>query len=965
LVKDSDVTAKLPKGYKMLRTKLAFLLSSALVVVPSYAQVTPSTTGETQVIETEAIVVTGSRIKRKDLESSSPMQTITLEELQREGISSPEQFVSYLTSNGTGSDNLASNSDVVAGQQRGNNGASSANLRGQGAASTLVLLNGRRVAAHGLNGGAVDVNQIPLVAVQRIEVLKDGASAIYGTDAIGGVINYILRKDFTGMNVQAFADKTQAGGGDIYRASAIAGFGKLADNGFNIMAAVNYSWNRELRGDQRDFVNTFQPDRGVVPDTRGSPFATIVPLAGTILPSAGTAPFLPGSTTVRASGGINVLDLPGQAGCNSIDGQGPYDEKLWDFAQAQFACAWDTGRAAVLQQPLKTLNILARGVAAFGDHQVALEVTGSRANSSKRFSNVQITPNTTTQNYSYPSTGAAYTQVFNALQSTFPSYFTEALRGQRISYRWRCIECGRREIETTTTTGRAFIGADGPISDSWDYSAGFSYAFSKSESTLGSGYYFRDGPTGLIAALNTGVINPFLFPGQNQSQAGLDLLKGASAEGTALYDGNYSVIQADASISGKLLTLPGGDIQMALGLDYRRERYRFDGSTETRIIIAAPFDNGNALPGGVVRNIKAAYMELLVPLTEQFELSLAGRIDDYTGFGTTKNPKIAFKYKPVQGMTFRGSFNKGFRVPSFNQIFNPLTAAPYTGRDIADPGKCVGGKPDSTKPGCEVIQPQIVNGGNPVLGPEKATQYSLGIVLQPIPQFNLTVDYWRIKRTGTIQLLTLQQLADNYSIFTDRYFRDAGGNLLAINQSWTNAGESLTEGLEFAARGNGALWDGRWTASFDGTMLLKKTSRVAPSVPFGTSEVGLFTYSGDLGLRWKHNITLGYGNGDWSGSLTQIYRGGYKDQVLPGVASGLVKPSNLQEKVKPYVIYNLSLSYEGIKGLKLTGGVKNLFDTDPPFAITYDTNTGAGSSWEPRVADPRGRSFTLLAEYKF
>jgi outer membrane receptor protein involved in Fe transport len=196
----------------------------------------------------QPIVVTGSRIRRDPNDSSLPLQIVTTAELERNAISNPEQFISFLTTNGTGSDNLASNSDVVSGQQRGNNGASFANLRGQGSAATLVLLNGRRVASHGLNGAAVDVNQIPFGAIERIEVLKDGASAIYGTDAIGGVINFITRKDYTGIGLSAFSDITDEGDAPIYRLSGIAGYGDLDSNGFNIMAAVSYSDIAELRG---------------------------------------------------------------------------------------------------------------------------------------------------------------------------------------------------------------------------------------------------------------------------------------------------------------------------------------------------------------------------------------------------------------------------------------------------------------------------------------------------------------------------------------------------------------------------------------------------------------------------------------------------------------------------------------------------------------------------------------------
>ena len=182
------------------------------------------------------IVVTGSRIKQDPVNSALPLKIFTTDDLTREGINSPEQLISYLASNGNGADNLASNSDVTSGAQRGTNGLSAANLRGQGSASTLVLLNGRRVAAHGLTGSAVDVNQIPFAALERVEVLNDGASAIYGTDAIGGVINFITKTDFQGIAATGYTDITQQGDAPIYRLTGTVGYGDLARQGFNIMA---------------------------------------------------------------------------------------------------------------------------------------------------------------------------------------------------------------------------------------------------------------------------------------------------------------------------------------------------------------------------------------------------------------------------------------------------------------------------------------------------------------------------------------------------------------------------------------------------------------------------------------------------------------------------------------------------------------------------------------------------------
>ena len=931
----------------------------------------------------EQIVVTGSRIRRDPNQSALPLQIITTQEIERNGISNPEQLLQYLTTNGTGSDNLASNADVVSGQQRGNNGASFANLRSQGSGATLVLLNGRRVAAHGLQGSAVDVNQIPFAAVERVEVLKEGASAIYGTDAIGGVINFILRKDYQGLGVQGFVDATEEGDHTIFRTSAIAGYGDLSTQGFNIMGAVSYSDIPELRGDQRDFVNTFQPNRGLSPDTRGTPFATIVPLAGTAIPNANAAPLIPG-TTVRASGGINVLDLPGAEGCASIDGQGPYDAELWATPTAALACAWDTGRAAVLQQPLETLTYLGRAVARLGDHEITAEVTGSDATAIKRFSNVQITPNTTTQNYAHPSTGAGYGEVFNRLVGAFPEF--AARRGQSLSYRWRCIECGRREIVTETETFRAAIGADGPLFGGFDYRVGASYASSESESTLGSGYYFRgtlangqDDPNaplapgatrrGLIGLLNSGIINPFLFPGQMQTPAALAALDAVSAEGVVLYGGKYSVTQIDGSVAGSLFELPAGTVKAAVGVDYRKEKYRFNGDVREAlarpVIIAAPFDDVNAL-GGVSRDIKAAYVELLIPVFRSFELTAAARVDDYQGFGTTVNPLIAFKFRPFEPIMFRGNYNTAFRAPSFNQIFNGVTESLYTGRDIADPAKCPGGRPNPAVPGCESLERQIdiLNGGNSAIGPETAELYSLGVVFQPSPLFSASVDYYSISRDDTIQVLSLQQLIDNSSLFPERFIRDGSGTLQAIDQRVINAGASKTEGIEIVLRGAVDVFGGRFGAGLDGTYLLTKKEKVVEAAKF-EDRLGIYTPSGDLGLKWKHNAFINYSTDDWIVTLTQLFRSGYDNQQLPGIANGTVTRPDVVEEVDDYIVYNLSVGFTGIEGMRFTAGVKNLFDTDPPFAISYDSNTGGGSSWEPRVADPRGRSYTISAEMKF
>lgn len=984
----------------MKYSKTAILLLATCLTTPVFAQdASPPAAAETA-DDGAAIIVTGSRIKQDPAKSALPLQIISTDDLTREGINSPEQLISYLSTNGNGADNLASNADVTSGAQRGTNGLSAANLRGQGSASTLVLLNGRRVAAHGLTGSAVDVNQIPMAALERVEVLKDGASAIYGTDAIGGVINFITKTNFQGLALNAFTDMAEAGGGAIYRLSATGGYGDLDEDGFNILATVSRSVNKALNGSERSFVNGNQPNRGLSVDTRGTPIATAFATGSNAL-FAPTGSLLSGVTlleagaTVPANGGINILDLPGGAGCASMDGGMAYDDQLWANTSARFACAWDTGRAAVLQQPLETLTYYGRATAKLGDHQIYAEITGSDADSSKRFSNNQYSGNATTLPLYYPlntTTASTYNDVYNKLLAVFPQIAVNY--GKPISYRWRCTSCDVREYETNTKTLRAALGAEGPLWDGWDYRAGGSYARSQSTSVLGTGYHYRgtfasaaaaaaSGVTGavsggidprapiapgatqpgIVGLLNSGILNPFSL---TQSDAALAGLKAISAEGVTLYGGKYEVKQLDGSVSGSLFDLPGGTVQVALGVDYRRETYSFNGSpaavTGTPDIFNVAFDNNNALTAKN-RTVKAAYAEVLVPVIEALEVTGALRVDDYSGFGSTVNPKVSAKYRPLDWLMFRGSFNTGFRVPAFNQIFNGVTQSPNPGNTLVDPTTCATGAV-STLPGCAAITPETLSGGNVNLGPETSKQHSIGVVLQPSSRFSASFDYWSIAVDDTIGALTLRQLLDNISFFPDRVTR-TNNIITLIDLRADNIGSRRTEGLEVALRGGMDAFGGVITGGLDGTYLLKKREKFLPSAPFGPSLIGRFTFAGDLGLKWKHSAFVSYTKDDFTFNFSQIYRDGYANQALPGIANGTVVRPDFNPKVKSYVTYNTSVSFDLLKQYRLTAGVRNVFDTDPPFAITYDSNTGAGSSWEPRVADPRGRSFTLSIEAKF
>jgi iron complex outermembrane receptor protein len=639
-----------------------------------------------------------------------------------------------------------------------------------------------------------------------------------------------------------------------------------------------------------------------------------------------------------------------------------------------------------------------------GDHQVSAEVTGSQADSSKQFSSNQYAGNTSTTPLYYPlngNTAAVYNDVYDRLAAVFPTIGAVGDRtadnvgnyGKPIAYRWRCNACGPREYVTNTETFRAGLFIEGPIGGDWDYRAGGSYAQSEANSVLGTGYSYRGifsstaralasgtgatasgqldtrAPTapgatapGIVGLLNSGLINIFSDAKTPQELA---LIQSVSADGTVLYGGQYDVLQFDASVAGSLFELPGGTVKLAVGADYRREGYSFNGSPDAEIntpeIFNVAFDNANALDG-VSRTVKAAYAEVLIPVFDMLEFTAAGRVDDYTGFGSTFNPKFTAKFTPADWLMFRASYNTGFRVPNFNQIFNGVTQSPNPGNTLVDPRTCPSGAV-STLPGCAAITPDTLTGGNLELGPETSEQYSVGVVIRPAPRFSASVDFWSIAVDDTIGALTLRQLLDNIEYFPDR-FTETNGVITLVDLRADNIGSRRTKGLEVSLRGGVDGLGGSFDAGLDGTWLLEKKDKFLPEAPY-TDRIGVFSFAGDLGLEWKHNAWINYTRDEFSITFSQLYRSGYENQALPGIENGTVTRAGFNERVDPYIIYNMSVSQRFGDRFKLTAGVKNVFDTDPPFAITYDSNTGAGSSWEPRVADPRGRAFTLLAEVRF
>jgi len=923
--------------------KLAQALSLIFVVGSAW--------GQQDVQRGERIDITGSSIKRVQDEGALPVQIITRQDIERRGFVSAEQLLMSISANGTGADNLSSNVGIQLGTtDRNNNGNSSANLRGLGASSTLVLLNGRRLVNHGAKGNAVDLNSIPLAAIERVEVLKDGASAIYGTDAIGGVINFILRKDYKGAEISAFMDMTEAGGGNIYRGSLLAGWGDLAKDKWNAMVVISYDKQEILNGHDRSFSNGYQPSRGLAPDTTGTQFATQTGAAGTAIGATFRTPATGTQTFNRA----NLLGFQGN--CETFPNQTAYQTAVIGNPGFRFGCAYDYGGAEVLIQPVERTQVVGRAAWQFDpNHQLVFEATASRVDATKYFEEYQITTTVGTLPGAFYPVNGPYYQDLSAFISTFN-------RNLPIAYRWRCVDCGLRTINTVTDNYRFLVGLEGTIFRNWDYRLGVSTSKSKAESNLQHGYMYT---APLTTALGSGLVNPWLMPGQTQTAAGAALLDAARADGANLFAGETTLSQFDGTISGDVWKLPAGPLSVALGFDTRRESYRFDdGSRAGAVaIFQAPFD---AIFPKVSRTVKALYGETLVPIVKNLELTAAVRYDDYSDFGGTTNPKVSLRWHPIEPLLFRGSYNEGFRAPSFFQLYG-ATGEGSVPANIADPVLCPNGNVAGADLSVCAIRPNTRQGGNPNLTPETSKQWQAGFVINPVKWFTASLDYWEIKRFDHIYELTPQQVIANYQTFPEALVRGTDGRLDGpggyIRAGFVNASGDITKGWDLSLNGNWSWLSGRWNARLDGTYVQSYKSRIFDSQPF-TEYAGQWS-NRDIWPHWKHVASVTYETGPWGMTLYQQYTQGYKDDYTGNLASGLTPPpTGWDPYVHSYTVYHLNATYTGFKNWTISAGIKNLLDKDPPFTA-HNLDFAAGAGWDPRVADPRGRSYIGRVTYRF
>jgi iron complex outermembrane receptor protein len=936
----------------------------------------------------QKVTITGSSIKRLADEKAMPIEVMTAAQIRELGVSSADQLVDLLSANVAGNTNQVTNNAVFGTDaDKTLGGANFANLRGLGPTGTLVLLNGRRVSTHGMSGGSVDLNAIPMDAIERIEVLKDGASAVYGTDAVGGVMNFITRSDYQGLSVRgSYSTPQAAGGGQTRRISASGGVGNLARDGYNLMATVTFDNNEILRGTDRPWATGYQPDQYLTPDSTSAIHANMIAgsssttsaVYNTAIPATGTTVGTSGDTTRYTN--LNLLAIQGR--CQDIPNQVPLapNIQIWDLfgytkANSQYRCTRDYGRNYMLRSPQEATNALVKGTFNINDkHQASLELIASDVTNRGEYSPLQVSSGNTT------ATVNGVTTVSNThLQTTSPHYLNmRTLVGaaqfdptKPIAYRVNFLnDLGFRIRENNTKNLRAQASLEGTIAG-FDYSVSAGYGESKSSATLISGFA---NTRKLVNLLASGKYNPFIMPGQTQSAEVVAAFEDMQMRGK-IYDGKTSVKQFDATLSGSLGKFMAGDILFATGVNARQETYEFSGSQNFLCVDSitaatlATYDNaaltygcpGNTSSPTLSRDIAAVFGELVVQPLKSLEVTLQVRHDQYQQIGGTTNPKVGIKFTPFDSLLLRASANTGFRAPTAQQVRQGVVVSAMTGQ-FRDPVLCadVNAPKDATQ--CARLSTPYATGGNPDLKPETSKQFSVGMVFAPIKDFQAYADYWQVELDDRIRALSITEMVSNYELFKDNFVRDpATGIVRYIQAGWVNAAGSETKGLDFGIKHQMAALGGTISSSFSGTKMISHKERALETAPM-REYVGMWSNT-TLYLPWRLNASVSYRTGAWGMTLSGLYRDSYEDQNRGPTAQGGANYTTAQpytRTVRSYSTFNLVGSYSGIKNVTLSGSILNVANRKPPFTW-HNVDSASGAGWDPRVADPRGRTFMFSA----
>jgi iron complex outermembrane receptor protein len=884
----------------------------------------------------EEVVVTGTSIKGLNAETALPVQVVSREEIVRTGVTTTEELFRQISAaSSSGSIGAAS----ATGAQTG--AISTISLRGLGSDRTLVLINGRRSAVYGggsagAAGSSVDISGIPLAAIERVEILKDGASAIYGSDAIAGVVNFILREDYQGATVSAFAGTpTTKGGGQQETVSAYGGLGDLKQDRYNVALGVNFEHDTALPGADRAFAQRYSPAFGN-DVTSSFAFPANIAVPAKVLPGGKAATLNPNAGACGPNS-LNDVNFPKQCRFDNspFDSLEPEQTKISAnfsghlavtdssqlYTEASFAQVKTT--TTVQPVPLSYQNPLLPG------NPYIAYLANLLKTQYPNYKNPAVAPGNGA--FLLPPTSPYYPTAFAAANN---------FGGQPLNLIYRDFANGQRETEDIANTFRAVGGLKGNAAG-WDYDTALLFSEVQVHENLLSGFPLY---SKIMPLLDQGNINPF---GATTDPAQLAAAKGAEFVGED-FSSRTSLASLSGTASRALIDLPAGPLSAAVGAEVRRETFEYNPAVAIQTGDISG-QGGNQLPEDVSRSVESTYLELNAPLAKGLDFDTAVRYDHYQHIGSTVNPKASLKWQPDSWVLVRASAGTGFRAPSLTDLYAGQ-ASSVTGNGTRDPIQCPTFM--ANNPACS-FQFTTTTGGNPNLTPEKSTTFTLGTVLEPIK--NLTVDldsYWIFLKNeivaGGLSYATILENAQSATQFANLITRDAAGNITAISQTNANLFKVNTSGLDINVKYGFDVGAGRFSLLSSGTYIYKFASQNPDGSWTGEIDKGLNDVSvGGIISRWRHNATALYEMDAFNVSLTQNFQKRYHD--VPGNINGVSRD------VAAYQTFDMQGTYSVLKQLKVSLGVRNIFNQNPPYAnYAASTNNFIGG-YDVTYGDPLGR----------
>lgn len=992
--------------FSMLKLSAApIVLGAALLSAPAYAQAVPA--DEEASSDDAVIVVTGSILRRTNTETASPVTVLSAQTLEERGLNTVSEAVQRLSANGAGT--------ITQGWNTGFNFASGANapaLRGLTVQSTLSISDGLRMAPYPLADDGqrnfVDLNTIPDAVVERIEVLRDGASSTYGADAIAGVINVITKKEIQGLHLGGSLGISQKGDAGEQRIDATWGYGDLANDGWNFYVSGEYRRQDALyardRGypfNNKDWTSICGPSGSCMSNQNWNGFTPENGLFNGLISIPGVTLVRPGSATSPNTGTGRFEFLNPAAGCRGYK----MHQNIGTSTTAPLAGVCEInwqGDHIMLQPEIERQGLTARFTANVGDRAQVYAI----ANYYNTKTHATFTPLGLNGTPTSPNNGATAYNVMlpvyvcasgvgtqsglntgcTAANGTLNPYNPYAASGQTAQAFVRSTR--DRTVDTSSRSLRGVLGIEGSFGDDWRYSANFTASEVRLKRAQAN--YFI--PQRIMDAVARGTLN--LNDLEANSQDVWDFIAPVNVRTSV-----SELWQFQATLAKDLFELPGGPLQAAVGVSYRDES--IDAPSANPGTLGNQYERYysiNAVGTSGSRDVKSAFFELSAPVIEQIELTASGRYDDYSTGQSNFSPKLGVKFTPIPQVAVRGTFSKGFRIPSFNESFG-LPTTGFVTRTV----NCTTFAAFCAAHGNNAYATQsyslgLTQVGNPDLDPEKSTAFTAGIIVEPIRNVSLTVDFWHIKVNGLITGVTSTAEAEaqyygNNGVVNipgitvlqgqpDPAFPNALPLIGFIQSSYTNQDSQVVSGLDFGA--NVSLPIGSnltWRSNFDASYMIKYelTTDAGDKLRYDDtlSPCNITSCSGSPKWRASWQNTLAFG--DTTLSLTAYYTKGYDTASIDfgGVKGDCQFNADNGVSTHSYVdgspvncrtkdIWNVDFTAQQKIGDKFTiyANVLNVFGIKPPF----DPDAAYGLfGFNPAWAGPNimGRYFRLGAKVSF